>query len=62
MQDELIVALAGKTFVRIRNSIAFHYPERPLDFKKLTKHLEDFDTAIYMAPEGRRHRTSAGNQ
>ncbi len=52
LQEELAAALAGKTFVRIRNNIAFHYPKRPLDFKKLTEHLEDSDAIIYMVPKG----------
>jgi hypothetical protein len=52
LQEELTKALLGKTFVRIRNSIAFHYPERLLDFKKLTQHLGDSDATILMVPEG----------
>jgi hypothetical protein len=52
LRDELATALAEKTFVRIRNNIAFHYPNRLLDFKKLTQHLEDSDAIIFMAPEG----------
>jgi hypothetical protein len=48
----LAEALAGKTFVRIRNNIAFHYPERPLDFQALEQYLGDSDSIIYMAPEG----------
>jgi hypothetical protein len=52
LQDALKAAVAGKTFLRIRNNIAFHYPERALDFKKLTEHLEAAEAIIYMAPEG----------
>ena len=52
LQGELAAALAQKTIVRIRNNIAFHYPNRLLDFKKLTQHLEDLDATILLAPEG----------
>lgn len=52
LRKELTAALSEKTFLRIRNNIAFHYPKRRLDFKKLTQHLEDSDAIIYMAPEG----------
>jgi hypothetical protein len=52
LQQELAAALAKKTFVRIRNNIAFHYPNRPLNFKQLTDHLDDSDAIIYMVPEG----------
>jgi hypothetical protein len=38
--------------LRIRNNIAFHYPERLLDFKKLTRHLSDSDATIFLVPEG----------
>jgi hypothetical protein len=51
-RDELATALTTKTFVRIRNNIAFHYPEKRLDFKKLTEHIEDSDATIFMVPEG----------
>ena len=52
LQQELAAALVEKTFVRIRNNIAFHYPNRPLDFKKLAEHLDDSEAIIYMVPEG----------
>jgi hypothetical protein len=52
LKQKLAETLAGKTFVRIRNNIAFHYPERPLDFQTLEQHLGDSDSIIYMAPEG----------
>jgi hypothetical protein len=44
--------LRGKIFLRIRNSPAFHYPDREFEFKKLAGHLSDTDTVIYMVPEG----------
>jgi hypothetical protein len=52
LKQKLAEALAGKTFMRIRNNIAFHYPERPLDFQALEQYLGDSDSIIYMAPEG----------
>lgn len=45
-------ALKGKTFLRIRNNVAFHYPERKFEFRQLNAHLDDTDTVIYMAQEG----------
>jgi hypothetical protein len=44
--------LNGKTLLRIRNNVAFHYPDRKFDFHKLEQHIDDSDTVIYMAPEG----------
>jgi hypothetical protein len=52
LRQEIEIALKGKMFLRIRNNIAFHYPERKFDFQKLSAHLDDTDTVIYMAPEG----------
>lgn len=52
LQDALDEAVAGKILLRIRNSIAFHYPVRSLDFRKLTEHLANSDAIIYMASEG----------
>lgn len=52
LKNKLDASLSGKTFVRIRNNIAFHYPNKPLDFKKLSPHMDDSDATIYMAPEG----------
>jgi hypothetical protein len=52
LRDKLAVLLSAKTFVRIRNNIGFHYPEKPLDFKKLSQHIDDSDAIIFMAPEG----------
>jgi hypothetical protein len=44
--------LKGKAFLRIRANLAFHYPDRKFEFKKLSDHLDDSDTVIYMVPEG----------
>jgi hypothetical protein len=44
--------LQGKAFLKIRNSLAFHYPERKFEFKKLADELSDTDTFVYMVPEG----------
>jgi hypothetical protein len=52
LRREIDAALQGKTFLRIRNNIAFHYPDRKFDFHKLHGHLDDTDTVIYIAPEG----------
>jgi hypothetical protein len=52
LRQEIDAALNGKTFLRIRNNIAFHYPDRKFDFQKLAAHLDDTDAVIYMAPEG----------
>lgn len=52
LRQEIETALKGKTFLRIRNNIAFHYPDRKFGFNKLDAHLDDSDTVIYMAPEG----------
>ena len=51
LRDELTTALSAKTMVRIRNNIAFHYPNRPLDFNKLTQHIDDSDATILIAPD-----------
>ena len=45
-------ALKGKILLRIRGNLAFHYPDRKFEFKKLNDHLDDTDTVIYMVPEG----------
>jgi len=52
LKEELAAALEIKTFVRIRNNIAFHYPEKRLDFKFLSEHIEDSDATIFMSPQG----------
>lgn len=52
LRSEIDTALKRKTFLRIRNNLAFHYPNRTLDFNKLSAYLEDSDTAIYVASEG----------
>jgi hypothetical protein len=52
LRKEIADALKGKTFLRIRNNVAFHYPERKFEFRKINDHLDDTDTVIYMAPEG----------
>jgi hypothetical protein len=51
-QADLATALLGNTFDRIRHNIAFHYPNRLLDFQKLVQHLDDSDATLYMVPEG----------
>jgi hypothetical protein len=52
LRQEIEATVKTKTFLRIRNNIAFHYPERKFDFRKLDAHLDDSDTVIFMAPEG----------
>src|SRR3981081_3128668 len=52
LRKEIDNALIGKIFLKIRNNLAFHYPQRKFDFQKLNDHLDDTDTVIYMAPEG----------
>jgi hypothetical protein len=52
LRKEIADALKGKTFLRIRNNVAFHYPERKFEFRKVSDHLDDTDTVIYMALEG----------
>jgi hypothetical protein len=44
--------LKGNAFLKIRNGLAFHYPDRKFEFKKLADELSDTDTVIYMVPEG----------
>ena len=44
--------LTSDTFLRVRNNVAFHYPKRVFDFKKLDPHLDDDATVIYAAEEG----------
>jgi hypothetical protein len=44
----------ARVFLRIRNNIAFHYPDRKFDFAKLDAHIEDADTIVYMTPQGYR--------
>jgi hypothetical protein len=44
--------LKSDTFLRIRNNIAFHYPKRVFDFKKLDPHLDEDATVIYAAEQG----------
>jgi hypothetical protein len=51
LKTKITDRLSGKVFLRIRNSIAFHYPKRGLDFAKLKNHLTDSDTTIYMSPQ-----------
>ena len=45
-------AIKGNILLRIRGNLAFHYPDRKFEFKKLNDHLGDTDTVIYMVPEG----------
>jgi hypothetical protein len=52
LHTQIDTAVKGKLFLKIRNGLAFHYPDRKFDFRKLTNHLDDLDTVIYMAPEG----------
>ena len=52
LRVQLAAALSAKTLVRIRNNIAFHYPEKPLSFRKLAQHIDDSDATIFLAPEG----------
>jgi hypothetical protein len=52
LRKEIADAVEDKTFLRIRNNVAFHYPERKFEFCKINDHLDDTDTVIYMAPEG----------
>lgn len=52
LRNQIDDALKGKTFLRIRNNLAFHYPDRKFEFGKLNDHLNDSDTVIYMASEG----------
>ena len=51
MKTKITECISSKIFLRIRNSIAFHYPKRGLDFSKLKDHITDFDTTIYMSPQ-----------
>jgi hypothetical protein len=51
-RKEIADTLKSKTFLRIRNNVAFHYPERKFEFRKINDHLDDADAVIYMAPEG----------
>jgi hypothetical protein len=44
--------LKSKVLLRIRNNIAFHYPERKFDFSKLAAHLDDDSNVIYAGKEG----------
>lgn len=48
LRGQINDALKTKTLLRIRNNIAFHYPDRKFDFEKLSNHLDDTDTVIYM--------------
>jgi hypothetical protein len=52
IQNDLAERLSSKTIVRIRNEIAFHYPRKPLDFRKLNAHLDDTDATLFLVPEG----------
>jgi hypothetical protein len=52
LRKEIADTLKSKTFLRIRNNVAFHYPERKFEFRKINDHLDDADAVIYMAPEG----------
>jgi hypothetical protein len=52
LRDSIAAALQTKTILRIRNNIAFHYPDRKFDFAKVAAHVDDADTVIYMVPEG----------
>ena len=52
LQGQIATLLSTKTLLRIRNNIAFHYPDRLFDFNKLDAHLDDTDAFIYVVPEG----------
>jgi hypothetical protein len=53
LRSKLEAALLPETPLhKIRKNIGFHYPSIPLDFNKLTQHIEDSDAAIFMVPEG----------
>jgi hypothetical protein len=52
LRKEIDDRLKGKAFLKIRNGLAFHYPDRKFEFKKLADELGDTDTVIYMVPEG----------
>lgn len=52
LRQEIEATVKTKTFLRIRHNIAFHYPKRKFDFRKLDAHLDDSDTVIFMASEG----------
>jgi hypothetical protein len=49
LKNNITDRLSGKVFLRIRNSIAFHYPKRGLDLSKFRDHISDSDTTIYMS-------------
>ena len=34
LRKEITDTLKSKTFLRIRNNVAFHYPERKFEFRK----------------------------
>ena len=40
LRGEITDALKGKTFLHIRNNVAFHYPERKFEFRKIDDHLD----------------------
>jgi hypothetical protein len=50
--DELAASLTENTFDRVRHNIAFHYPDKPLDFKKLADQIDETDAILLLAPEG----------
>lgn len=52
LRAEIERRLSSKLFKRIRNNLAFHYPNRKLDFAKLTAHLDDADLHIYVTMDG----------
>lgn len=52
LRKKLEVALMPESTIhKIRNYVAFHYP-RKMDFDKLTHHIDDTDTAIFISAEG----------
>jgi len=52
LRKQISDALKRNTFLRIRNNLAFHYPDRKFEFEKLNDHLDDSDAVIYVASEG----------
>jgi hypothetical protein len=43
LKTKITDRLSGKVFLRIRNSIAFHYPKRGLEFANFKNYLSDSD-------------------
>lgn len=52
-RDELDARMSSsKMFVRLRNNLAFHYPEKPVQFKKLKPRLGGKDSALCVTSDG----------